>query len=538
MSAAALDLAEPLLQPARPRSTMRATHVFGLLCAINLLNFIDRGVIPGAPIEFQAFVQASYGVAPSHVSVYVGLLASAFIASYSISICIFGYLSMTHRPFVLAAIGLFVWVGALLLCGLAKPCDSFLLLLVGRLFSGIGESSFHATTPAFIDEFAPRSRRTLWLGCFYAGMPAGTAIGYSYGSIMAQTLGWDVAFYALGIAMLPLAYMCWAWIPPEFNHPLRAIVPKCHHDDDDDDDDDSGVTADVTDTELTPRRSDASPASAEAIEVDGDEDDGLLLQETHGTAPPPLCAEVLAIVHDLLFVSASLGLAAFAFTIAGLGAFAPSILIGYGLLDAATAPTVFGALVVVTGVLGSPIGGILLDRSCRTRPDDAPYRVYMAATQMLAFLAVGTVCLFVSMAYLATPWAFFLLQALGLFALFAAQAATTLVILLSVSRARRGFAMGLNTLVLHVLGDVPSPIVLGALKDRWAPRCGSVVLPDGALALDPACVLDTPGLTKTLLFAYSWLLLAVVAWIGTYAVAKRRLRCTDLVPCGSPTAHL
>ncbi|EQC39139.1 hypothetical protein SDRG_03346 [Saprolegnia diclina VS20] len=516
---------------------MHAAHVFGLLCAINLLNFIDRGVIPGAPIEFQAFVQASYGVAPSHVSVYVGLLASAFIASYSISICVFGYLSMTRRPFVLAAIGLFVWVGALFLCGLAKPCDSFLLLLVGRLLSGIGESSFHATTPAFIDEFAPRSRRTLWLGCFYAGMPAGTAIGYSYGSIMAQTLGWDVAFYALGVAMLPLAYMCWAWIPPEFNHPLRAIVPKCQHDDDDLMV--SGVTADITDIELTPRRSDAGAACDEAMTVDGDEDDGLLLQETHSTAPTPLCAEVLAIVHDPLFVSASLGLAAFAFTIAGLGAFAPSILIGYGLLDAATAPTVFGALVVVTGVLGSPVGGVLLDRSCVARPDDAPFRVFMAAMQMLVFLVAGTGCLFLSMAYLATPWAFFLLQGLGLFALFAAQAATTLVILLSVSRARRGFAMGLNTLVLHVLGDVPSPIVLGALKDRWAPRCGSVVLPDGALALDPACVLDTPGLTKTLLFAYSWLLLAVVAWIGTYVVAKRRLRCKDLiVPSVTSTAQL
>ncbi|OQS01307.1 Major Facilitator Superfamily (MFS) [Achlya hypogyna] len=483
-----------------------ATRVFGLLCAINLLNFIDRGVIPGAPIEFQAFVQSSYGVSPEHVSVYLGLLASAFIASYSVSICVFGYLSITRRPFDLAAAGLFVWVIALVLCGLAKPLNSFHLLLLGRLISGIGESSFHATTPAFIDEFAPRGSRTLWLGCFYAGMPAGTAMGYSYGSVFAQTVGWDVGFYVLGLAMLPLAVACWRCIPAQFNHPLRDDMPKSHAVQDTDDD--ATTTAD-------------------------DDDVGHLLPTT-APSPTSVVAEVTTIIRDPLFATASLGLAAFAFTTAGLGAFAPSILIGYGLLDARTAPTVFGALVVVTGVVGSPIGGLLLDRHCRSRPDDVPFRIYAAAVQMLLLLVLGVGCLLLSLACVASPVGFFGLQTLGLFALFAAQAATTLVVLLAAARAHRGLAMALNTFVLHALGDVPSPLVLGALKDYWAPHCGSVEQADGTSVLDPRCRLESPGLTKTLLFAYLWLLLAVGSWSATVVVARRRLRRSSggsLVPC-------
>ncbi|RHY31108.1 hypothetical protein DYB32_003758, partial [Aphanomyces invadans] len=202
-------------------------HIFALLCAINMLNYIDRGIIPGAPVEFQAFVQKTVEKQdlsvhatrpPSNVSTYIGLLVSAFIASYSIFICIFGYMSMTRRPFLLSAIGLFTWVLAIVLCGLAKPLENFYVLLIGRLLSGIGESSFHATTPPFIDEFAPAKSRTLWLGVFYCGISVGTALGYTYGGIMGKI--WDWGFYITAIVMFPMAYACWQWIPEHYDYPL------------------------------------------------------------------------------------------------------------------------------------------------------------------------------------------------------------------------------------------------------------------------------------------------------------------------------
>ena len=53
----------------------------------------------------------------------------------------------------------------------------------------------------------------------------------------------------------------------------------------------------------------------------------------------------------------------------------------------------------------------------------------------------------------------------------------------SVPRCHRGFAQSVSVLVMHALGDVPTPIAIGALKDALAPAC----TPDGAGHLGDKC---------------------------------------------------
>ncbi|KDO30204.1 hypothetical protein SPRG_19766 [Saprolegnia parasitica CBS 223.65] len=457
-----------------------ATHIFALLCAINLLNYVDRGIIPGAPVQFQLFVQETYNVDPSGVSFYIGVLVSSFIASYSVFICIFGYMSMTRRPFLLAAIGLFIWVLAIVLCGLAKPLQSFTALLIGRLVSGIGESSFHATAPPFIDEFAPPEKRTLWLGIFYAGLSAGTAVGYSYGSITAQTIGWDIGFYITAVIMFPMAWACWKWIPTQFDLPMGHAPLK--------------------DQEL---------------------DEDLMMQTTHPDEKVSVLGEVWAIVRCPLFLCSSLGLASYSFTLAGMGAFAPAILIGHGILSESIAATVFGGVAVLAGLIGSPLGGWLVDRACKGHEDDDEYRCKTAAFQMFVMMTSGLAFLFASLIFIESKIVFFVTFGIGLLLMFSTQPATTIVILLSVSRRRRGFAMGLNTLLLHLFGDVPSPMILGALKDMWAPQCGSVII-NNEPKLDPRCNENKAGLQKTLAFSYGWLAWACILWGGAWLIARKR----------------
>ncbi|OQR87113.1 Major Facilitator Superfamily (MFS) [Achlya hypogyna] len=457
-----------------------ATHIFALLCAINLLNYVDRGIIPGAPVEFQLFIQTYHHVSPKNVSFYIGVLVSAFIASYSVFICIFGYMSMTRRPFLLAAIGLFIWVLAIVLCGLALPLKSFTVLLIGRLLSGIGESSFHATAPPFIDEFAPPEKRTLWLGIFYAGLSAGTAVGYSYGSITARTIGWDWGFYITAFIMFPLAYACWKWIPTQYDLPMGHAPIK-----------------------------------------DADLDEELMLQTEYPREKPSVLGEVIAIMKCPIFLCSSLGLASYSFTLAGMGAFAPAILIGHGILSESMASTVFGAIAVLAGLIGSPLGGWLVDHACKGHEDDDEYRCKTAAFQMFVMMTSGLAFLFASLIFIETKIVFFVTFGVGLVLMFSTQPATTIVILLSVTRARRGFAMGLNTLLLHLVGDVPSPMILGALKDMWAPNCGTVVIDDKP-KLDPNCILDKAGLDKTLAFAFGWLGWACILWGGAWLIARKR----------------
>ncbi|RHY09415.1 hypothetical protein DYB25_003420 [Aphanomyces astaci] len=482
-------------------------HIFALLCAINMLNYIDRGIIPGAPVEFQAFVQEtvekqdlSAGTIPadhSNVSTYIGLLVSAFIASYSVFICIFGYMSMTRRPFLLSAIGLFIWVIAIVLCGLAKPLKSFYVLLIGRLLSGIGESSFHATTPPFIDEFAPPKSRTLWLGIFYCGISVGTALGYTYGGLMAKI--WDWGFYLTAIVMFPMAYACWQWIPLHYDYPLAHNEDAADH--------------------LQNRNSLMGPGAFNQAEIHAE----VAKEASALDKSPSVLAEMFGIVKDPMFITATLGVAAYSFTLAGMGAFAPAILIGYGILNESIASTAFGGIAVLSGIIGSPLGGWLIDYQSRGHEDDETFRLYVAARQMIVFMSIGVGFAFLSLFFMDNSIAFLGCLLLALTFVFTTQSAQTLVILYSVSKHRRGVAMGLNTFLLHLVGDVPSPVILGALKDKWAPNCGSVYNELDEAKLNPKCSQDKDGLRNVLFFSYAWLLWAVLTWAASFLIARYRL---------------
>ena len=52
-----------------------------------------------------------------------------------------------------------------------------------------------------------------------------------------------------------------------------------------------------------------------------------------------------------------------------------------------------------------------------------------------------------------------------------------------VPREHRAFGIAVATLLMHAFGDVPSPVVVGLLKDRWAPACA----PDAHSRLGEAC---------------------------------------------------
>jgi hypothetical protein len=51
---------------------MNPTLIFAMVVAINVLNFIDRGIVPGATVEFNAFIQGLINT--SEPDVYLGFV--------------------------------------------------------------------------------------------------------------------------------------------------------------------------------------------------------------------------------------------------------------------------------------------------------------------------------------------------------------------------------------------------------------------------------------------------------------------------------
>ncbi|KAF0683343.1 Aste57867_24599 [Aphanomyces stellatus] len=443
---------------------LTARTICVLFCMANVLSYTFRSLVPASPVELSAFIQRTLVIPPSRVSFYFGLLESVFIITFSISIVVFGYLSKTMRPFRLLAIGLILWVAAALLCGLAAPANNFYVLLLGRFLSGVGDSSIFAMATPFIERHASPDRKNLWMALFYGAIPIGTSLSYFLGSLVTRTLGWQWTFYIVAGLMTPLAFLSLFCVPDDWNVPLAS----------------DSTSSFVTD--------------------------------------------ICTVLQSPVFLTSSLGGAAFAFTFISCATFAPAILIGAQTFPAAWSATIFGLCILVSGVVGSILGGLGLKHACSAKPDDDNHRLLMASRLQLVLVAMAIPFGLVSAWCLHAPILFVGALSLGLVFTFATMNATTVTILLSVPPALQGLAVGLFSNVVHWAGDVPAPVVIGAIKDWYAPGCGSVMGADGVAQVDPACFSTSNqfGLKMTLFWIMVWLAWAMLCWFATWQCTRRQ----------------
>ncbi|CAH0476496.1 unnamed protein product [Peronospora belbahrii] len=474
-----------------------------LLCCINLLNYIDRGIIPGAPEKFERFITDTLGVSVLRQSVYFGLLTSAFIASYSVFSIVFGYCALTHRPFRIIAFGMTVWIVAVIICGAAEMAESYYVLIVGRLLSGVGEASFQCTATPFINRYAPPTRRSLYLGIYLASITVGTAVGYIYGSIFASSfLGWAGAYYLEGVLMVAFVVSCLVIIPDELNQAPVKI---------------EGLESKQSELLVMP----STPGGNEKTSVTA------YLEDKERNKPivkPSFFGEWWSICSCVPFLLIILGHAAYTFSLAAMSTFSPAIFIGLGLFESETTVSlIFGGLVAITGTIGTPVGGVLVDYLAKKKPYEIGRRC-MISVKALFYLMLASVVfglVMVAFASFRIPCLIFL--TLCLFCMCALSVPETIAVLELFPKSRQSMAIAANTLFIHALGDVPSPIILGLIKDEWAPLCGTVEI-DGEARLNPRCSENYTGLRNVLLFAVAWLSWGVVLWGASVLVMKRRLR--------------
>mmetsp|Transcript_17779 Transcript_17779/g.58474 ORF Transcript_17779/g.58474 Transcript_17779/m.58474 type:complete len:139 (-) Transcript_17779:227-643(-) len=126
-------------------------------------------------------------------------------------------------------------------------------------------------------------------------------------------------------------------------------------------------------------------------------------------------------------------------------------------------------------------------------------------------------------------------MSLAVFFIYGTSAGLSRVIMLTVPMQTRPFALALQTLGLHLFGDVPSPVIIGAVKDSLAPHCGIVFGNDTASGcggadlghLNPQCAAspeDVRGLHLTIWIAVLWSIWAVVLWAAAFGLLLRRAR--------------
>jgi hypothetical protein len=110
----------------------------------------------------------------------------------------------------------------------------------------------------------------------------------------------------------------------------------------------------------------------------------------------------------------------------------------------------------------------------------------------------------------------------GCTCLFVATAFFNLGCMLAVPAENRAFAIALLTFSIHAFGDVPAPVVVGFLKDAWAPSCR--VNAAGEFDDPDKCRAEKGGIQLTIFATFCWMWVCVAFALGGQCIAKGRSR--------------
>jgi MFS family permease len=345
-----------------------------------------------------------------------GLLMSGFIVVYTLTSPLFGYFGDRGRRTHIVAAGIALWSLATGMAGMAR---NFATLLVARSAVGVGEAAYMTISPAILADSFPRSARGRVFAIFNAATPIGAALGYILGGLVGQHFGWRAAFYVAGFPGLLLALLMW-----RLPDPARG-----------------------------------------AKEDPSDEPAG------HAAAPMPTDPRVAyrELGHNRTFVLTVAGYAAYTFALGALAFWAPAFLERERGVPAGDATVQFGIIVVATGFIGTFAGGWLGD--VLQRRHEQAY-LWLSGIATLAAAPVALVAFTAPARHVYMP-AIVVAELL----LFVSTGPINSTIVNVVPPALRATAGAVTILFIHLLGDVPSPPLIGVISDASSLGRAFLVLP-------------------------------------------------------------
>jgi MFS transporter, Spinster family, sphingosine-1-phosphate transporter len=422
----------------RDTSYPGARAALGLLLLINLFNYIDRNVLAAVvPWLKESFFGANGAMgggqtltalldwAQRHLgfkpeNALIGILGTAFMVIYTVGAPVFGRLAERHSRWVLVAIGVILWSLASGASGLAT---TFMMLLLTRCFVGIGEAAYGPVAPSIISDFYPVRIRGQVLAWFYMAIPVGSALGYVLGETVAKSGLGPWGAHSLGGSPESWRWAFYLVVGPGLLLGIWSLFMR------------------------EPPRGQADLAHA---------------------APPAAVRwrDYLVLLRTPSYVLCTLGMAAMTFAMGGIAFWMPYYLKerpGTGGTPIAT----FGAIVVVSGLIATFLGGLAGDK-LRARFPGSYFLV--SGTAMLTgfplFLAVLK-------APFPLGWG---LIALACFCLFFNTGPTNTILANVTHPSMRAAGFALNIFIIHALGDVISPVIIGVLSDKYSLNVGFLVV--------------------------------------------------------------
>lgn len=334
----------------------------------------------------------------------LGIIGTGFIIVYALTSPVFGTLGDRRARPPLIALGVAIWSLATGLAGFAR---GFWTLFLARSTVGVGEAAYGTIAPAILSDLFPVERRGRVFAVFFSAIPVGSAAGYVLGGWADHHFGWRAAFWLAGFPGLMLSLLV-----------------------------------------LTVKDPPRGQQDAHKPRVSGNAYRDLL--------------------RNRPYVLAVLGYAAYTFALGGLGFWMPAFLERARGLSRSDATITFGAMVIVTGFVGTFLGGWLGDKLL-AKTKQSYLWVSGIATLLAAPIALLGLMHREKPVYLA---ALTVAQVL----IFMSTGPINSAIVNVVSPLERATAVGLSVFVMHFLGDIPSPALIGALSDASSLEKGILIV--------------------------------------------------------------
>lgn len=287
---------------------------------------------------------------------------------------------------------------------------SFPTLLSTRFALGIGESAFTTTSMPYLSDFFPAAQHGRIFAIFNTASPVGAALGFVLGGILGKFIGWRNAFLIVGIPGFILAMLLWCTPDPRKKSEEKFTLLKA----------------------------------------------------------------LSALKKSKSYVFAVLGFAANTFVVGGVAHWMPTYLQRILKLSELSSNALFGGIAVVSGIVGTLIGGYV---------SDALVKKYAGGNQLLCAvcMVIAAPCFYLSI-ITDDIYIFSSLLTFTLIFIFMATSPINIAFIESISPRFRNTAMAIAILGCHLLGDSISPPIIGYISDLT----GS--LRNGVLACTPLLI--------------------------------------------------
>lgn len=172
-------------------------YVLMMLTIVYVFNFVDRQLL----VILQEPIKAELNLSDTQLGLLTGFAFALFYVVCGIPIARWADQGVRRN---IIALALTVWSLMTALCGMA---GNYTHLLLARVGVGVGEAGGSPPAHSMISDIFKPQNRALALSIYSIGIYIGILFGFALGGWIAETFGWRLAFFVVGVPGILLAIL-------------------------------------------------------------------------------------------------------------------------------------------------------------------------------------------------------------------------------------------------------------------------------------------------------------------------------------------